>query len=64
MNLRPNSVLFVVKKARFSGHRQENILYNNALDTRFDQCLQGFRVLKIDPTMSCTNTALCDSMAG
>jgi hypothetical protein len=42
---------------------QEYILDKTAPDTRFDQCLQGFRVLKKGVTMACTNSALCAKMA-
>ena len=38
---------------------QLNILDNKAADTRFDQCLQGFRIIKKAPTMSCTISAVC-----
>jgi hypothetical protein len=33
---------------------QEYMVDKKAPDTRFDQCLQGFRVLKKLPTMGCT----------
>jgi hypothetical protein len=45
-------------KDRFLGHRQENILDTEAPGTRFDQCLQGFRILKISVIMTCTNSSL------
>jgi hypothetical protein len=45
------------EKPRFRRSCQEYILDNKAHDTRFDQCLQGFRGLKKPPTMGCTNSA-------
>ncbi len=45
--------------AGFLGVCQEYILDKQAPDTRFDQCLQGVRVLKISVTMTCTLSALC-----
>jgi hypothetical protein len=51
------SVFSVVKKALFPGACQEYILDKEAADTRFDQCLQGFRVLKKVVIMTCTNSA-------
>ena len=51
------------KKTRKSGFCQEYILDKQAPDTRFDQCLQGFRVIKKAPTMACTNSALCAKIA-
>jgi hypothetical protein len=50
------------EKARFMGCCQENILDKQAPDTRFGQCLQGFRVIKKVATMACTNSALCAIM--
>jgi hypothetical protein len=37
---------------------QEYILDRKAAGTRFDQCLQGFRVLKIVVIMTCTKSAI------
>ena len=48
-----------VKKPGFWGVCQENIIDKWTIDTRFDQCLQGFRSLKISVTMSCGILALC-----
>jgi hypothetical protein len=47
----------VVKKPGFFGLRQQYILDKRPPDTRFDQCLQGFRVLKKAFMMTCTNSA-------
>jgi len=46
----------------FSRSCQEYILDKEAPDTRFDQCLQGFRVLKKVVTMTCTNSAFCANL--
>jgi hypothetical protein len=48
---------------RFLGACQEYILDKKAPDTRFDQCLQGFRDLKKAATMACTNSAFCAKIA-
>jgi hypothetical protein len=48
-----------VKKPRFWGACQENILDNKTFGTRFDQCLRGNRVLKISVTMRCGVLATC-----
>jgi hypothetical protein len=53
------SVFSVVKKALFPDACQEYILDKEAADTRFDQCLQGFRVLKKVVIMTCTKSAFC-----
>jgi hypothetical protein len=47
-------VIFVVKKGPVFGACQEYILDTKAPDTRFDQCLQGFRVFKKVVIMTCT----------
>jgi len=47
---------------RKSGLCQEFILDTEALDTRFDQCLRGFCVLKIVPTLGCGILAGCGTM--
>ena len=47
------------EKVRFLDACQEYILDKKAPGTRFDQCLQGFRVIKEAPTMGCTISALC-----
>jgi hypothetical protein len=39
-----------------------NILDTKGPDTRFYQCLQGFRVFKKAVIMTCTKTALCAIM--
>jgi hypothetical protein len=49
----------VVKKSGFWAACQEYILDNKAPDTRFVQCLQGFRVITKLPTMGCTLSAFC-----
>jgi hypothetical protein len=46
-----------LKRGGFWGICQEYILDKRAPDTRFDQCLQGFRVLKKGVIMTCTNSA-------
>ncbi len=61
-NLFAYSEYFVVKKRVFLGAGQESILDKKAPDTPFDQCLQGFRILKKPPTMSCTILAFCAIM--
>jgi hypothetical protein len=48
-----------LEKTCFLGACQEYILDKEASDTRFDQCLQGFRVLKKGVTMACTISAFC-----
>jgi hypothetical protein len=45
-----------VKSEWFFGTCQEYILDNKARDTRFDQCLRGFRVTKKVVIMTCTNS--------
>ena len=47
-----------VKKAGFWGVCQEYILDKTAPDTRFDQCLQGFRVENLSVLRRCQNSAL------
>jgi hypothetical protein len=47
------------QSAGFWGACQEYILDKKAPDTRFVQCLQGFRVMKKAATMACTNSAFC-----
>jgi hypothetical protein len=49
----------MAKKPGFLASCQENILDKSARDTRFDQCLQGFRVIKKAATMACTISAFC-----
>jgi hypothetical protein len=53
------SMKSVVKNPAFLGACQEYILDKVAPDTRFDQCLQGFRVLKKVVIMACTVSAFC-----
>jgi hypothetical protein len=52
-----------VKKPVFWSDCQENILDICVLDTRFDQCLQGFRSRKKPFPGKCTNLALYAKMA-
>jgi hypothetical protein len=47
----------MVKKPGFQGACQEYILDTKTTDTRFGQCLQGYRVFKKVVTMTCTNSA-------
>jgi hypothetical protein len=47
----------VAKKPAFLGCCQEYILDKEAADTRFGQCLQGFRVTKKVVIMTCTISA-------
>jgi hypothetical protein len=56
-------VFLVVEKSPVLGVCQEYILDNKPPDTRFVQCLQGFRVIKKVATMACTNSAPCAKMA-
>jgi hypothetical protein len=49
----------MVKNSAFWGACQEYILDNKAPDTRFDQCLQGFRITKKAATMRGTISAFC-----
>jgi hypothetical protein len=55
-------VISVVKKGPVFVLLSRNILDNEAPDIRFDQCLQGFRVIKKAPTMRCTVSAFCAIM--
>ena len=47
-----------LKTPPISGVCQQYILDKQEPDTRFDQCLQGFRVLKKGVTMTCTISAV------
>jgi hypothetical protein len=49
-------------KILFLAPCQEYMLDKTARDTRFDQCLQGFRVLKKVVIMTCTKSAFCAIM--
>jgi hypothetical protein len=49
-------------KNRFFAPCQEYILDKKAPGTRFDQCLQGFRVTKKVVIMTCTLSAFCAKM--
>jgi hypothetical protein len=57
-----NSRCCAVKRPRVWGACQEYILDREAPGTRFDQCLQGFRVGKKAATGTCGVFALCATM--
>jgi hypothetical protein len=62
VRLAPEAFGVVAEKARFFGSWSRNILDKKAPGARFNQCLQGFRVIKKPPTMGCTVFVLCAIM--